>query len=185
MDSFIDEVKGMSVADINLILKDQCDLYSEDEIKILQNELKQRPKSNIQEVINTKEELLELERKECEEQNEYEAIFESFTMTTGFDFEGFKIIKYHKVICAETVLGTGFLSEIMANASDFLGSRNSSFSSKLAKARNYSTNDLIKNALALGANAIIGLDFDYVIFGANIIGVIVNGTAVTIKKIEQ
>ena len=33
----------------------------------------------------------------------------------------------------------------------------------------------------LAANAIIGLDYDYVTFGQNVVGVIANGTAVFIE----
>lgn len=40
---------------------------------------------------------------------------------------------------------------------------------------------LIRKAIQLNANALIGIDFDYVNFLGNIIGVIANGTLVKIK----
>lgn len=55
---------------------------------------------------------------------------------------------------------------------------------KLSKARDLATQKLISKAKLLAANAIIGLDYDYVTFGQNIIGVIANGTAVFIEPIE-
>lgn len=43
----------------------------------------------------------------------------------------------------------------------------------------------MKNALVAGANAIIGVDFDYITFNNNILGVSANGTAVVIQKEER
>lgn len=57
------------------------------------------------------------------------------------------------------------------------------FQSKLAEARKYSTKKLIVKAIEIDVNAIIGIDIDYNMFGNNLIGVIVNGTAVKIEKI--
>lgn len=54
---------------------------------------------------------------------------------------------------------------------------------KVAKKRAY--NELIQIARNLGANALIGVDFDYVTLSSNTIGVSANGTAVTIEKINN
>ena len=43
MNSFINEIKQYSTADIILILEDQLDLYSEEEIRLLREELLSRP----------------------------------------------------------------------------------------------------------------------------------------------
>lgn len=113
----------------------------------------------------------------------YEAT-KNLKLTTGFNFEGYKIIDYLKVISAETVLGTGFLSEFSASISDFFGTENESFSEKLESAKNSATKKLINKAILLNANGIIGIDYDYVNFSSNIIGVIANGTAVKIEKCD-
>ena len=55
------------------------------------------------------------------------------------------------------------------------------FADKLSKARDSATQKLISKAKMLAANAIIGLDYDYVTFGQNVVGVIANGTAVFIE----
>jgi len=127
------------------------------------------------------EKLQEIEQRELMERN-HKNLIENFLMTTGFNFEGYKITCYNKVICAETVLGTGFLSEFTANLADFFGVESQRFASKLEEARNIAIQKLIDKAIDLNANAIIGIDFDYTLFGGNIIGVIVNGTAVTVEK---
>ena len=42
---------------------------------------------------------------------------------------------------------------------------------------------MVHKAIKAEANAILGIDFDYVLFNKNMISVIVNGTAVTVEKI--
>lgn len=108
---------------------------------------------------------------------------ENFLMTTGYNFEEYKIVKYNKVICAETVMGTGFFSEFSAGLSDFFGVEDDAFASKLDEARSSATHKLIHKAIKIEANAILGVDFDYVLFNKNMIAVIANGTAVTVEKI--
>ena len=88
------------------------------------------------------------------------------------------------MLAGETVLGTGFLSEFSSRLSDFFGVESDTLADKLSKARDLATQKLISKAKLLAANAIIGLDYDYVTFGQNIIGVIANGTAVFIEPIE-
>ena len=39
------------------------------------------------------------------------------------------------------------------------------------------------NCIDKGGNAIIGIDFDYITFSNNMIGVVANGTAVRIEKL--
>lgn len=46
---------------------------------------------------------------------------EPLMMTTGFNFEGYNIVKYLGVISAPVVLGTGIFSNWDAALSDFTG----------------------------------------------------------------
>ena len=62
MDKFKKEVKELSTADLLLILEDQVDLYSDEELKILRDELASRP-----------ENALELEAEEQARKEELEA----------------------------------------------------------------------------------------------------------------
>lgn len=133
-------------------------------------------------VPNKKDQEVNSKQLTIHQENELKELIDSFKMTSGFNFEGYTITHYIKVISAETVLGTGFLSEFSASFSDFFGIENERFSNKLEMARESSTQKLIKKAIQLNANALIGIDFDYVNFSGNIIGVIANGTSVTIKK---
>lgn len=40
---------------------------------------------------------------------------------------------------------------------------------------------LIEKSVSVGGNAVIGVDFDYIVFGNNMIGVVANGTSVIIE----
>lgn len=103
-------------------------------------------------------------------------------LTTGYSFEGYRITDYLGVLSGECVMGTGFLSETFAGFADVFGSVSVSFSEKCNEAKNYALTELKKICVVHGANAIIGIDFDYLTFNNNMIGVIANGTAVRIER---
>lgn len=102
--------------------------------------------------------------------------------TTGFSFEGYKIDKYLDIISGETVLGTGVFSELGAVFADMTGTSSGLFAGKLSAAKMTAFSALKENCVLRGGNAIIGVDFDYITFSNNMIGVVANGTAVCIKK---
>lgn len=103
-------------------------------------------------------------------------------LTTGYNFEGYSIIDYIDVINSEVVLGTGFFSEVTAQIDDFLGVTSSPYENKIALAKNDAKEKLMHIAIEKEANALIGIDFDIMTIGANMIVVSANGTAVRIEK---
>ena len=103
-------------------------------------------------------------------------------LTSGFNFEGYKITRYIGFFSGECALGTGFLSSVNAGLADFLGSNSSMYEQKLSKAKSMALSELKELARGNGANAIIGLDVSYTAFSADVIGVIAKGTAVRIEK---
>lgn len=105
-------------------------------------------------------------------------------LTNGFNFEGYKIKEYIKVISGENVLGTGFLSELSANFADIAGKESERFTSKLEQVKDNAIYRLCEQAADLNANAIIGVNFNYINFSGNVIGIVVSGTAVRIEKID-
>lgn len=110
---------------------------------------------------------------------------EELMVTSGFNFEGYKITKYIGFYSGECALGTGFLSSLDAGLADFFGSNSSIYEEKLSKAKAAAISELKKLSADHGANAIIGIDVDYTTFSADIMGVIANGTAVRIEKIPN
>ena len=124
----------------------------------------------------------EAEKRQQELYRQYKQIQRDFLITSGFNFEGYDIIAYLGLASGNTVIGTGLLSETSASISDLMGIENDSFSSKLDVGKNSSVEKIKRKAMMMGANALIGVDIDYVIFSSNMVGVIANGTAVKIQK---
>lgn len=111
--------------------------------------------------------------------------YNEYLLTTGYDFEGYKIEKYIRVVSGTIVLGTGFLSEFSASVSDLLGTTSEVFAEKLEIAKDAAVKQLIDKSVNLGGNAVIGVDFDYIIFSNNMIGVVANGTSVLVEAVED
>lgn len=108
----------------------------------------------------------------------------SLKITTGYTFEGYRITDYKGIVSGETVIGTGFLSEFLSSVDDMFGSESKSFAGKMRQVKEAALTNLKSHAVQVGGNAVIGIDFDYLMFSSNMIGVSANGTAVTIEKIE-
>lgn len=111
--------------------------------------------------------------------------YDNHLMTTGYNFDGYVIRQYLRVISGEVVMGTGFLSELNASFSDFFGVESDRFAGKLSEAKQAAIRKLIGQSLAHGGNAIIGVDFDYINFSSNMIGVVANGTCVVVEKLSD
>lgn len=120
----------------------------------------------------------ELERKSKEEQRMYAERFKNHMLTTGFSFEGYRITEYIGIVTGETVIGTGYFSDISASISDFFGAEASEYSKKLRAAKQAVLKLMIKNSTDLGGNAIIGISYELMTFSGNMMGVSVTGTAV-------
>jgi uncharacterized protein YbjQ (UPF0145 family) len=106
------------------------------------------------------------------------------TITTTTGVEGHRIKKYLDIESQEIVIRTGRFREIGTEAADFFGSRLTSFESKLQVARKNALRLLKLKAYEKGANAIVGINMDYVEFSNNRIGVIATGTLVIIEPIS-
>lgn len=106
-------------------------------------------------------------------------------VTSGFQFEGYDIVEYRGIVTGEIVLGTGFFADFTAGWADFLGVEATEYRLKLIEAREVALNRAIAESLFKGGNAIIGVDFDYINFTNDKMGLVVNGTSVIIKKKES
>ena len=105
--------------------------------------------------------------------------------TTGYNFEGYKIMDYIAIVSDEIAMGTGFLSELSVSINDVLGTSSETYRGKIAKSKEYVLQGLKEKARLMGANAVIGIDFDVMTVGKNMIVVSANGTAVVIEKIGE
>lgn len=103
--------------------------------------------------------------------------------STTSTIDGRSIAAYHGVVFGETIIGANIFKDFFAGIRDIVGGRSGSYETVLKEARQTALEEMSQQASALGANAIIGVDFDYETLGqANgMIMVIASGTAVTYR----
>lgn len=101
-------------------------------------------------------------------------------LSTTPQIEGKPIKKYLGVVTSETIAGANFVRDFFANVRDFVGGRANSYEEVLRKAKYTSLRELAERAQAMGANAIVGIDFDYETVGSqgSMLMVCASGTAV-------
>ncbi len=108
-----------------------------------------------------------------------------FMATTGYSFEGYRIIEYRGIANGEVVLGTGFFSESGAAFADLFGTASISMGEKFARAKKAALAQLQNDCLLRRANAVIGVDIDITTIGNNMVVASANGTAVRIEKKQE
>ena len=135
-----------------------------------------------QQFIIAGEEQYQKQKNKNKAKEKYNEDIESFLMTTTNHLEGYSVQAYQGIASSEVVMGTGAISEFLAGASDLFGTEDSAFSKKLLQARNAAQKKVAIRAYDLKANAIVGLKFDYLTIGSNMIAVSCSGTAVVVTK---
>ena len=161
------------------------ELRIEIESKNVSQEIIDVVENEIQRIKDSKQFMYQQEQFQMQKEEEIRKKRKAFMISTGYNFEGYKIQKYIDLAHGEIVLGTGFYSELSASISDLLGTSSKTFEGKLSQAKRAAQEQMIINAMTLNANALIGVDFDITTFSNNIIAVSANGTAVVIEKIEK
>ena len=78
--------------------------------------------------------------------------------------------------------GVDFVKDIVAGLSNFFGGRSGTYEEELLRARKAALEELEHRARLLGANAVVGIDVDYEVLGADngMLMVTASGTAVTV-----
>lgn len=105
----------------------------------------------------------------------------SIMVTSGYNFENYRIIRYCDYISAESVFGMGMFKALLASVSSMAGAESESFQQKIKEAKTKAIYEIKKSALELGANAIIGIDIDFSMIAGEMVVIIVSGTAVIIE----
>ena len=101
-------------------------------------------------------------------------------LTTTPTIEGRQIVAYKGVVFGEVIAGVDFLRDIAASIRNFVGGRSGSYEEELIRAREQAMNEMRQRAQAMGADAVVGIDIDYEVLGANngMLMVTASGTAV-------
>lgn len=104
-------------------------------------------------------------------------------VTTTNNIEGKSISEYKGVVFGEVISGVDFIKDFAAGLTNFFGGRSGSYEGELIEARYNAQKEMEKRAMDLGANAVIGVDFDYEVLGqgGNMLMVTACGTAVVIE----
>lgn len=104
-------------------------------------------------------------------------------ITTTPTIEGHEIVGYHGIVFGEVISGVNFVKDLFASVTDFFGGRSNSYEGELTKAREEALKEMRQRAEQMGANAIVGVDFDYEVLGqgGSMIMVTASGTAVSVR----
>lgn len=103
-------------------------------------------------------------------------------LATTPTLEGRPIRQYHGVVTGEAIIGANIFKDMFASIRNVVGGRAGAYESTLADARSAAMEDMSEVAAKLGANAIVGIDIDYEVLGADngMLMVCISGTAVTV-----
>ena len=103
-------------------------------------------------------------------------------LTTTPAIEGNTIREYKGVVFGEVITGVNFLKDFAASIRNFVGGRSGSYENELVKARQNAMDEMAERARSMGANAVVGIDIDYEVLGADngMLMVTASGTAVII-----
>ena len=101
-------------------------------------------------------------------------------VTTTPTVEGRQIADYLGPVAGECVLGANVFRDFFASIRDIVGGRAGGYQKVLRDGRELAVEDMVEEARALGANAVVGVDLDYESLGEGntMLMVSANGTAV-------
>ena len=104
-------------------------------------------------------------------------------VTTTPSVEGKRITSYKGIVCGEVISGVNFIRDLAASFTNFLGGRSGSYEDELIQARQNALDEMEQRAAGLGANAVVGVDIDYEVLGADngMLMVTASGTAVVVE----
>ncbi len=107
-------------------------------------------------------------------------------LSTTSVLEGRRVVNYLGLVSGEAILGANILKDFFASIRDIVGGRAGAYEQELRQAKQIAMQEMIDQAMQLGANAIIGIDLDYETLGqqngGNMLMVSVSGTAVLIEE---
>ena len=101
-------------------------------------------------------------------------------VTTTPSVEGKKIVEYKGIVFGEVISGVNMVKDMMAGLTNIFGGRSNTYETELINARQNALREMEERAARLGANAVVGVDIDYEVLGANngMLMVTASGTAV-------
>jgi uncharacterized protein YbjQ (UPF0145 family) len=101
------------------------------------------------------------------------------------NIEGKQITEYFGLVSGEAILGANIFRDFFAGIRDVVGGRSNAYEEELRKAKQIAIREMVEEATARGANAVIGVDLDYETIsmgsGGGMLMVSASGTAVKVQ----
>jgi uncharacterized protein YbjQ (UPF0145 family) len=103
--------------------------------------------------------------------------FLSTVVPTG---DGARVAQWLGIVNGEAVIGANIFRDMFSSVRDVVGGRAGGYERALAGARDAALDEMKEAARALGADGVVGIDFDYEVLGETngMMMVTVSGTAV-------
>ena len=103
-------------------------------------------------------------------------------VTTTPSIEGHPITRYLGIVTGEAIVGANVFRDLFARVRDIVGGRAGAYEHTLSDARQTALDEMIEAAGKLGATAVVGVDLDYEVLGAEngMLMVTASGTAVVL-----
>ncbi len=104
-------------------------------------------------------------------------------VTTTSVLDGMPVARYLGVVTGETIMGVNIFKDLAASWRNMVGGRAQGYEEEIRKAKDIAMQEMLQRAQELGANAVIGVAFDYQTIGgdgSNMMMVGVSGTAVQV-----
>jgi uncharacterized protein YbjQ (UPF0145 family) len=102
-----------------------------------------------------------------------------FLATVVPNGEGARVEKYLGIVNGEAIIGANIFRDMFSTVRDVVGGRAGGYERALSGARDAALKDMMEAARELGADGIVGIDFDYEVLGETngMMMVAVSGTA--------
>lgn len=104
-------------------------------------------------------------------------------LTTTSEIQNREITEYLGLVAGEAIIGANVFKDFLASIRDVIGGRSSSYERVLKDLKQEAMQELNERALVLGADAVVGVSFDYESLGQNgsMLMVVITGTAVRLR----
>ena len=99
-------------------------------------------------------------------------------IVTTDSIDGRQVSQYLGIVSGDAIVGANMFRDLFARVRDVVGGRAGGYEKALQGAKEAAMADMVEEAQARGANAILAVDLDYETIGDSMLMVSANGTAV-------
>lgn len=107
-------------------------------------------------------------------------------VVTTPNIEGKRITQYVGLVTGEAILGANIFRDLFAGIRDIVGGRSQAYEGELRKAKQIAIREMVDEATARGANAVVAVDLDYETIemggGGGMLMVSASGTGVVVEE---